>query len=264
MPLASAEIEYLEINIVESLIRFKLYDFFEKKALPRVDAVTTVSNEYVRALVTIGVMPSKIYIVPFSVEDDFFNQPLKSSSEMFTFCYIGGFHFYHGLEPLVEASELILKTRKNINLILVGDGPLRPKLKREVERRKLIGKVKFLGKVPHSHLPSLLSKVDCIISLIRKCGISISLLEAAASGKAIVAFTPDSALKRYFKHRKNIYFVNVLSPRAIADAMQIIYRNSNLRNTLAKGARETVQQHFRERIVLQHLQELFKKVYDED
>jgi len=264
VPFTSTEIRYLKLNIAESIVRFKLYNFFERKAFPKVDIIITAADVYAEALTKIGIKPSKIHILPFFVEDNFFNQPMKRASEIFTFCYIGGFHLYHSLLPLVEAFELLWKTRNNVNLLFVGNGPQRPKLKREVERRKLTSKVRFLGKVPHSSLPSFLSKIDCVVSLIRKSGISISLLESAASAKAIIAFTPDNTLKRYFRHGEHIYLVNALSPHAIADAMEMIYKKSSLRNTLAKGAREVAQQHFNERVFLRHLQALMETIYKED
>jgi glycosyltransferase involved in cell wall biosynthesis len=171
---------------------------------------------------------------------------------------------YHRLLPLIEALELVCKTEENLSLLLVGVGPHRSELEREVERRRLTGKVRFLGQLSHSSLPSFLSGIDCFVSLIPKSGISISLLEAAASAKVIIAFTPDDALDRFFTPGKNIYSLNTLAPNEIANAIKIIHGNSKLKDNLAKGAREIAQRHFSEQVVSRQLQELFRKIYEDE
>ena len=264
VPLMSSEIKYLGFNVVESFVRLILYNFFEKKALPKVDFITVAAEEYAEALIKVGIKRSKIHVVHFYVEDAFFEQPVKNIGSIFSVCYVGGFHSYHSLLPLIEAFELVGKTEENVNLLLVGVGPQRPKLEKEVEGRKLTEKVKFLGGFPHSFLPSFLASVDCFVSLIPKSGISISLLEAAASAKVIIAFTPDDVVNRYFTQGESIYLLNRLAPNEIANAIKTINENSKLKDTLAKGARETARRYFSEEVASRQLQTLISKIYEND
>lgn len=264
VPLPSSEAKSMGFGMVESFVRMVLFGFLEKRALPKVDFITIAADDYAKALVRIGVKPNRIHVVHFPVEDAFFKQPTKKESSIFTLCYVGSFQVYHRLLPLIEALELVCKTEENVRLLLVGVGPHRSKLEREVERRRLTEKVRFLGQFSHSSLPSFLSGIDCFVSLIPKFGISISLLEAAASAKVILAFTPDDALSRFFAPGEHIYLLNTLAPNEIANAVKTIHRNSKLKDNLAKGAREIAQRNFSEQVVSRQLQELLRKIYEDD
>lgn len=264
VPLPSRETKYMGFGMFESFVRMVLFGFLEKRALPKVDFITIAADDYAETLVRIGVKPSRIHIVHFPVEDAFFKQPTKKEDSIFTLCYVGSFQVYHRLLPLIEALGLVCKTEENLSLLLVGVGPHRSELEREVERRRLTGRIRFLGQFSHSSLPSFLSGVDCFVSLIPKSGISISLLEAAASAKVILAFTPDAALSRFFAPGEQIYLLNTLDPNEIADAIRTIHRNSKFKDKLANGARQIAQRHFSEQVVSQQLQELFRKIYTDE
>jgi len=267
---ASSETKYLfrETRYVSyirfgSLLRHLLYRFIEKTILLSADAVTVATPEYADELVQIGVKPDRIKIIPFYVEKEFFQQPFSSNtSDTFTFGYAGNFQPYHELLPLVEAFELVSRANKKIRLVLVGDGPLRPWVEAEVKSRRLTDKVKFSGRVPHKALPSILSKFDAFVVLIRTTGISTSLLEAAAAGKVIITYKRenDPALSRFFKHMQHIYMVESLSAAKIAATMQLICSDSKLRKALSKGARQVAQEYFSEEYTIRHVQQLMCRV----
>ena len=257
VPLASGEVRHLGFSRLESLIRNCLFIFLERFALPKADIVTVAAIDYARELIEIGVVRDKIHVVTFYVENEFFKQSIKKTNGIFTFCYVGRFHMYHDLSALIQAFELV-SDLKNTQLIMVGNGPLRPNIENEVLQRKLTDKVKTIGMIPHSSVPSFLSKVDAFVYLSRKSGLSTSMLEAAAAGKAIIVLNikEDQTLNRFFRHEKEIYLVNVFSPQNIAEAMRLLHDNSQLRNKIAEGAKRVTQRYFSEEVTLAQLQTL--------
>ena len=62
----------------------------------------------------------------------------------FNLLYIGGFLDNRGLEHVIEGMSL-LENKEDINLILVGDGPIRNKLEKLVKLKQLNHKVHFEG-----------------------------------------------------------------------------------------------------------------------
>lgn len=257
VPLASTEVKHLGFGRFESFIRYSLFIFLERLALLRADMITVAATDYARELIRIGVNKDKIHIVTFYVEDEFFRQPTKQAVGVFTFCYIGRFHMYHDLSALIQAFELV-SSLKNTQLTIVGNGPLRPIIEKEVAQRRLVEKVEFVGMIPHSLVPSFLSKVDTFVYLSRKSGLSTSMLEAAAAGKAIITLNinEDKTLNRFFKHEKEIYLVNVFSPQSIAEAMKLLHDDPQLRNRLAEGAKSAAKRYFSEEVTLTQLQTL--------
>lgn len=267
VPFPSDEVSYIPrdsrakagLNRFEIWTRYALIRFMERTVLPNVDAITVAAPEYVEQLAAFGVPKDRVKVIPFYVEDEFHRQPLKSHREgAFTFCYVGAFHLYHEFSSLISAFELFSLTNDDAELLFVGDGPKRSEIESEVARRNLTHKIKFLGGVPHSLLPSFLSRVDAFVLLTLAAGLPIGLLEAAAVGKAIIAVEkkPSDALGHYFGHGKGAYLVSSFSPDEIAGAMRSLYEDSDLRDSLAKRAKEIASQHFTESITFQSLKNL--------
>lgn len=263
VPFPSNEVRYLRYNKVESFVRYCIFRFLERVAVPRVDAIILPSSSYAAELVKNRIEKNKVYVIPYYIEDEFFEQPLKRvPNETFTFCYIGSFHSYHDLSPLIEGFEQLSKTDKKISLVLVGDGMLRPEIEKMVLERKLQDKIRFRGRIPHSYVPSFLSGVDSFVYLARTKGMSTSLLEAAAAGKPILTFKKkeDASLARYFRHGKEIFMVNSLSPMEIAEAMKLLYIDSRLRSSLSNGARKVAQRYFNREAALRQLNNLMREI----
>jgi len=264
VPLPSNEVALLTyFNRMELILRYVLFRFLERIVLPRVDAVTVADSYYSKELRDVGVVDNKIHVVHFYVEDDFFKQPIKLDvGESFKFCYTGGFHVYHAMLPLIQAFDQLSQSKTDIQLVLVGDGPLRPRVEREIEARKLKDRIKLLGKLPHSVLPSLLSDMDCFVFLNRAPGMPISLLEAVAAGKPMITARrgKDISFYRYFEHKKQIYFIDEISAVAVERAMRLLYEDSELRNRIAKEAKKVAEQCFSEFVTVRELQTLLHRV----
>src|SRR5262249_7710688 len=90
-----------------------------------------------------------------------------------------------GLEDLLEAAAC-LRNFWGSRLVfwIAGDGPLRSQLNEIVERYDLSAMVRFLGF--RDDVPLLLQASDVVVLPTWREGLSIALLEAMASGKAIV------------------------------------------------------------------------------
>ncbi|HKZ93505.1 MAG TPA: glycosyltransferase [Candidatus Bathyarchaeia archaeon] len=263
VPLGSREVRFLRYGRMESLLRHTLFVFLERIVYSRVDIVTVAADMYRRELIKAGVDGEKVCIMNFTAGDEFFDQPLKGDAKpVFRFCYVGGFHRYQDLQPMLEAFETFSKKRKDVELVLVGEGPQRPFLEKEATKRRLRNSLKFAGKISHTSLPDFLSKIDCFVSLTRKPGLSISIVEAAAAGKPIIAFAPKNSLSysSYFTHKKEIYLVHSVSPEEIADAMTRLYEDSDLRGTLGHGARKVAERYFSQEVAQVQLEQLLRKV----
>jgi glycosyltransferase involved in cell wall biosynthesis len=234
----------------------------EQVVTQNADAIIVAADSYATQLLTHGVLQNRVHTVPFYVEDEFFQQPVKPDpNENFTFCYIGGFQPYHILLPIIEAFKHLHESNSRIELCLVGEGPLRSDVENEVSKRELTKKVRFLGNLPHSSVPNLLSKVDSLI-VPTTYGISTNLLEAAAAGKAIITLKRrgDLTLEHYFRQGKEILYVEGTSPDEIAEAMRLVLDDPEVRNTLSFGARKIAKQYFNEQACLIQLQTLMQKI----
>ncbi|MDQ2802329.1 MAG: glycosyltransferase, partial [Pseudomonadota bacterium] len=72
-------------------------------------------------------------------------------------------------------------------LIVVGEGPERPRLTQLIARLGLDGRVRLLGERPHAELPGLYGAADVLVLASSREGWANVLLEAMACGTPVVA-----------------------------------------------------------------------------
>jgi glycosyltransferase involved in cell wall biosynthesis len=77
--------------------------------------------------------------------------------------------------------------RAAVRLVLVGDGPTREGLQAQARALGLGDSVVFAGRLPHDEVPGLLSAADIVVVPSSAEGMSISLLEAMACARPIIA-----------------------------------------------------------------------------
>ena len=97
---------------------------------------------------------------------------------------VARFHPVKDQTTLVEAFERIAAALPDVDLLLVGDGPLRPDLEAQTARLGLGGRVRFLG--VRRDVPAVLAATDvfCLPSLSEAA--SLTLMEAMAAGLPVV------------------------------------------------------------------------------
>jgi glycosyltransferase involved in cell wall biosynthesis len=97
---------------------------------------------------------------------------------------VARFHPVKDHSTLLHAFQQVATTRSEVDLILVGDGELRPALEELTEKLDLRGRVHFLG--VRDDVPEILRAVDLFVLTSVTEAASITLLEAMASGLPVV------------------------------------------------------------------------------
>ena len=143
-------------------------NFFMRQSL----TVSTVTQRFIDYYVKRGIRREQISFLPNGADTDIlFPLPYDAvyASEMnvsgkTVFTYAGTHAYYHGLEVLIEAAR-ILKSRDDIVLLLVGEGPVRQKLKDMVLEYGLTNVV--FGQSPFDEMPQLMS-ITCASLVVMK------------------------------------------------------------------------------------------------
>jgi glycosyltransferase involved in cell wall biosynthesis/peptidoglycan/xylan/chitin deacetylase (PgdA/CDA1 family) len=90
-----------------------------------------------------------------------------------------------GLDVLIDAFALVAARHQDCGLALVGEGPLRRDLERQVRRLGLSERVRFCGR--RDEVAEVLAALDVFVLPSHAEGLSIALLEAGAAGRPVVA-----------------------------------------------------------------------------
>jgi len=159
--------------------------------------VSTPLKEY---LVSSGAPPGKIVVVPNGVDVKKFKPKLGKDKNLLKKCdftkndiivgFVGILRPWHGLELLLKAFNMAAKDNKNVRLLIVGDGPIRPDIESLIERLHLPDKVFITGRVQHEQVPDYVNLFDIAVSPKATFYASpMKILEYMALAKAVVA--PD-------------------------------------------------------------------------
>ena len=150
--------------------------------------------------------------------------------------------WYKGLEELLKAAALVVKSHPSARFLVVGDGPLRQPLEEKARVLGLNGTVRFLGSVPDAS-SSLLPHFDLFVLPSLKEGMSNSLLEAMAAGKPVVA-TRVGGNPEVVIDGKTGFLVPPKDPEALAGAILRLLADQELARNLGEAGRSRVESEF--------------------
>ncbi len=99
-----------------------------------------VSDEVAEEVARRGIRPERIRVIPNGVDVHTFTPDIPASpvrrryglDGRFVVGWIGGFHYFHGLELAIEAVTMLRESIPELVLLLVGDGLARPRLEGQV------------------------------------------------------------------------------------------------------------------------------------
>lgn len=172
----------------------RLYEFLDAVALKRMDRVIAVSKAVLKDLTERGLKNDRIDLIYNGIKIDadipFFDrlsirQKYGIPPDVFVIGAVGRLVQVKGHAYLIEAMPSILKERPDCRLVIAGDGPLNKDLEFLIKKLNLAGNVKLPGYV--GEIEPFLAMIDLFAMPSLSEGLPISLLEAVASGKPVLA-----------------------------------------------------------------------------
>jgi glycosyltransferase involved in cell wall biosynthesis len=145
------------------------------------------------------------------------------------------------LDILVETVAILAREGVPVRLELIGDGPLRPELERQVNELGLQGSVCLHGSVLDPE--SVYHALDVVVQSSVREGLPNALLEAAAAGCAIVATAAGGSAEIVVDGQTGL-LVPINDRQALTTALRRIATDADLRQRLGAAAREHVERVF--------------------
>lgn len=142
---------------------------------------------------------------------------------------------------LLEGFTLLSRKLPDVELVIIGDGPLKDKLTAQVKQLRLESRVKFLGS--RRDIPELLQQLDVFVLCSIDEGMPISLLEAMAAGLPVVATSVGGNREIIIENETGL-LIPPQNPEALAEAMLRILTNEPLASAMSKEAVRVVAERF--------------------
>jgi len=248
--------QYIKLSIVNSsLAKFvwfltKIWHTMVVNFIKNNSVIVLVNNSEVKSFYeSCGLSPSQIKIISSAIDLKEYEEKVLSQTDALTrlgigkfngevmIGYVGGLRQEKNVGRLIKAFRDCLKNETGVKakLLIIGDGPLYRHLKEEVNECNLRNYVFFLGFIPEAY--RFLNAIDIFVLPSLSEGSPISLIEAMAAGKAIIASNIPS-IREIVRHGEEAILVNPHNVEELKQAILLLYNNPDLRVKLGNGAKE--------------------------
>ncbi len=196
----------------------KLVSRLGQPYMDRLDGVIAVSRTAVAA--NARYFHADWAVIPNGVDVDRFRPDVAPTFGLvpagYTLLWVGRMEPRNGLDHMLDAFALASATRRDLSLVVVGDGPQRRRHEARVPA-SLRARVRFMGAVKDERA-SLYASCDalCVPATISSFG--ITLLEGMAAGKPVIASDIDG-FRDVLTHEREGLLVDTADAHAFAAAI---------------------------------------------
>jgi glycosyltransferase involved in cell wall biosynthesis len=165
-----------------------------RRAFNAASMLVAVSDEVADYLKQYPEAYGRVEVVPNGVDPNVFRPRANhgvSSRAGFTVGFVGSLKPWHGLLDLVAAFAALRQNANDARLLIVGEGPERPRLEQTLLTHELRDSVRLTGAVSHDEVPSLLAAIDAAVAPYPRLAnfyfSPLKLFEYMAAGLPVVA-----------------------------------------------------------------------------
>jgi glycosyltransferase involved in cell wall biosynthesis len=239
--------------MVQSFSKFKqayrvwAFKKIELKIAKAVDCLITVSEQLKNEFVTrFNICPKKIKVIPNGVDANFFRPNIENSEDVLLkyhlpeeyILFVGRLVEQKGIQFLLRALK-----GTDINLVIVGGGPLFSYLRKLCEHLKITDQVYFIGSVPIYDLRKIYSRASFLVFPSVAEGFPLVILEAMASGLPIVA-SSIKGVDSIVHNGYNGFLFEMNNVEDLHSKIIRLYGNKSLSKAMGVRSRKIVENEF--------------------
>ncbi len=232
-------------------------------------AISEFSKQFLDRLAPGG--QDKMHVVHCGVSPEDFAPNARPENQVPLLLFVAQLAERKGAQVLIEACKILAERGIPFQCIIVGGGAEQEvlRLKQLVESCALKGAVELAGSVPQERLKGYLGRADvfvlpCITASNGDMdGVPVSLMEAMAMGIPTVS-TYVSGIPELIENEESGLLVPEKDPDALADALQRLLQDGDLRERLARNGRRQVQAEFNIHRNVAQMADLFQRYLKAD
>jgi glycosyltransferase involved in cell wall biosynthesis len=172
--------------------------------------------------------------------------------------FVGRLVYYKGIEYLLDSMSLV----KNANLVIIGSGPLSQKLNEKIIELQLNSNVKIIPEVDEQILQDYYKFCDMLVlpSVEKSETYGIVQIEAMACGKPVIC--TELGTGTTFINRDGVTGIVVppRDPKLLADAINTLLSNNELKISLGNNGRERALKEFTSQKMVQRVYALYNNL----
>jgi glycosyltransferase involved in cell wall biosynthesis len=239
-------------------LRGKTYELLDAISLKAFDAIVAVSHAVANDLRKRGIKDNAIKVIynglKISKEKPAYDisnirQRFGLEDNSFVVGTVGRLESVKGHSYLIKAISSVAEEIKHCNLLIAGEGSLRDSLMSTIQKYNLTDRVRLVGYV--SDLDQFLSMIDLFVLPSLSEGLPISLLEAMAAEKPIIASAVGGMLE-IIESGKEGLLVPPADALSLAESIKKLYYNRTLMSDMAMRGKSIVENKYTVSIMAKH------------
>lgn len=225
----------------------------ERVLSPVTDAVICVSEAEWKAFLAAGLgSPERVYLVRHGIDSARFRDAVVDRAEqrtalgvpvdaplVTTICRL---YRPRDFDTLLRAFAMVRAQSPDVHLLIVGDGPYRPRIDALISRLGLAPNVTLTGF--RRDIPQILAVSDIfVLSTAFWEGLPLTILEAMASGLPVVA-SDVGGIREEVNHQETGFIVPPKNPVALFEALLDLLANEQKARAIGQMGRERAEEYF--------------------
>ena len=166
-----------------------------------------------------------------------------------------------GHRHLIEAALQVVEALPEVKFFLVGDGPCREELERQVARLNLGDNIHFLG-LKEEGVEEFMAALDLFVLPSLNEGMGRVLIKAMALGRPVVA-TEVSGIPEIVKNNETGLLVPPGDPKSLAEAIITLLRDEKRAREMGRTGRERANSSFVSRTMVERIDNLYGELMAE-
>jgi Glycosyltransferase len=268
-------------TMYEDYIHYITKGFFDKSSKKIVEYLTSFyCDKTADALIVPGEKPKdlfknkygmekEVHVVPTGIEiDRFYKENVNEENvnelkrkygltkDDFVMLYVGRIALEKNIDFLLDCQKEMLKTMKNLKLVIVGDGPDAEKYKEEVRNAKLDDKIIFTGKVPWEEIPKYYQMAKVFVTASNSETQGLTIMEAMA-GSLVTVCRNDKAFQETITDKVDGFFFD--NKKEYIKLINDLYKSKELLEKTSLKARTNAELHSIDHFAVSVLK-IYKKV----
>ncbi len=161
---------------------------------------------------------------------------------------------HKGIKYLIESASLLLQSRNDVSFLIVGEGALKEELRKLCVVLKIEKNVIFAGE--RSNIPEILSLTDIFVLPSLREGLPLTILEAMACGKPVIA-TNVGGVPEVVKDGVSGILVSPKDPEALHSAMNELLEDREKLKKMGYNGKRVCNESFDSKTMIGKIEDLY-------